>query len=244
MKSASRVWAIRVGVIVTLAVGVVAAFGRWRFRSDFASRADPVRQRVFAALEIHDPFSNQRSAELDRFDERFADNPSATVLHVVPGGVFLILAPLQFSSWLRGRYPRIHRWSGRLLIAGGIVFTLTGLYFGLLMPYGGFGEVSAIVVFASLFLLALGQGFVAIRRGQVARHREWMIRAFAIAVGVGTVRVVAGILDLALTPAGLAPTSLFALSLWTGWTVSLVAAETWVRYTRGLRLLAGPAEGA
>jgi uncharacterized membrane protein len=243
VKSTSGTWAIRVGVIVMLAVGLVAAAGRWRFPNDFANRADPVRQEVFVALEISDPFSNQRSAELDRFDERFAANPSVTVLHVVPGGVFLILAPLQFSSWLRGRHPRIHRWSGRLLIAGGIVFTLTGLYFGLLMPYGGFGEMSAIVVFASLFLLALSQGFAAIRRGEVDRHREWMIRAFAIAVGVGTVRVVAGILDIALTPMGLAPTSLFALSLWTGWTVSLAAGETWVRYTRGLRLLAVP-EGA
>jgi uncharacterized membrane protein len=220
---------------VTLAVGVVAAAGRWRFLSDFATRADPVRQDVFAALEINDPFSKQRSAELDRFDRRFAENPRATLLHVVPGGIFLILAPLQFSSWLRRRHPRIHRWSGRLLIAGGVVFTLTGLYFGLLMPYGGLGEVSAIVVFASVFLLALTQGFLAIRSGHVARHREWMIRAFAIAIGVGTVRVVAGILDIALTPMGLAPTSLFALSLWTGWTVSLVAAECWVRYTRGLR---------
>ena len=46
---------------------------------------------------------------------------------------------------------------------------------------------------------------------------------------------------IALTPAGLPPASLFALSLWTGWTISVVAGELWVRYTRGLRVAGIPA---
>jgi uncharacterized membrane protein len=243
-KSTPAVWAMWGCVIVTLVVGVGAAVGRGLFRGDFAIRADPVRQQMFAALKVTDPFSAQRSAELDRFDGRFAENPRATLLHIVPGGIFLILVPLQFSSWLRRRHVRFHCWCGRLLIVSGLVSTLAGLYFGLVMPYGGPGEVSAIVVFGGLYVLALSRGFFAIRKGQVARHREWMIRAFAIAVGIGTVRVVAGILDIALTPAGLRPTSLFALSLWTGWTISLAAGEFWVRYTRGARLLAAPAGAA
>lgn len=244
MKPTAPAWVMWVGVSVTLAIGVGAAVARWLYQGDLAVRADPVRQKIFSALELVDPFSAQRSAELDRFDARFAENSRATLLHIVPGGVFLILAPLQFSSWLRRRHLRIHRWSGRLLIGFGLVFALTGLYFGLLMPYGGFGEASAIAVFAVVFLLALSRGFVAIRKGQVALHREWMIRAFAIAVGVGSVRVVAGVLDIALTPAGLRPTSLFALSLWMGWTISLATAEYWVRYTRRLRLIDAPAGAA
>ena len=42
----------------------------------------------------------------------------------------------------------------------------------------------------------------------------------------------AAALDFALTPAGVRPPDLFALSLWIGWGVTLVAAELWIRYTR------------
>ena len=59
-----------------------------------------------------------------------------------------------------------------------------------------------------------------------------MIRAFAVAVGIATVRVVGMVLDVALTPAGVGPADVFVLSLWTGWTVTLAGAEGWIRYTR------------
>jgi hypothetical protein len=41
-----------------------------------------------------------------------------------------------------------------------------------------------IGLFGSLFLYALGKGFVHVRAGRVALHREWMIRAFAIALAI------------------------------------------------------------
>jgi hypothetical protein len=103
------------------------------------------------------------------------------------------------------------------------------------MPYGGLGEATAIAFFGGLFVVAVGRAFVAIRKHQVARHREWMIRAFAIAIGISTVRVVGAVFDFALTPTGLRPPALFALSLWTGWGVTLGAGELWIRYTRPRR---------
>jgi hypothetical protein len=118
-------------------------------------------------------------------------------------------------------------------VGAAIVTAPAGLYFGLLMPYGGLGEATATVFFGGLFVFSVGRAFVAIRRGQVARHREWMIRAFAIAIGISTVRVVGTAFDIVLTPAGLPPPELFVLSLWTGWTVTLAAGELWIRYTRG-----------
>jgi hypothetical protein len=117
-------------------------------------------------------------------------------------------------------------------VGAAIVSALAGLYFGLLMPYGGLGDATAIAFFGGILLLSVSLAFVAIRRGQVARHREWMIRAFAIAIGISTVRVVAAVLDVALTPEGVEPPEVFALSLWTGWTVTLAAGELWIRYTR------------
>ncbi len=220
------------GVAVLVAVGIVAAVGRAIFPSDLATRADPLRQQLLDALHRTDPFLPQRPGEIGRFDRRFAANPLATLMHVLPGGLFLILAPLQFSSRIRSRYIRFHRWSGRILVVTAVVTALAGLYFGLLMPYGGTGELTATLFFGGLFLVAVVRGFLAIRRRQVPRHREWMIRAFAIGIGISTVRIVSAALDFALTPAGIRPPDLFALSLWIGWGITLVAAELWIRYTR------------
>lgn len=221
------------GVLLLVIVGVVASVGRSYYRADFATRADPVRQRVLTALHREDPFQSGRAAELDRFDGRFATNPLMTLLHILPGGLILIFAPLQFSSRFRSRYIQWHRWSGRVLALTGFAAAGTGLYFGVLMPYGGAGEVTAIVFFGGVFVVALGRAIVAIRRHQVARHREWMIRAFAVAIGISTVRVVSAVLDILLTPKGLPPQDLFVLSLWMGWAMTLGAGELWIKYTRG-----------
>jgi hypothetical protein len=167
-----------------------------------------------------------------RFDSTFAARPVQTLLHVVPGGLFLALAPLQFWSRLRARHLWLHRWSGRLLLAAALTSGLQGLCFGLLTPFAGPPEGIAIALFGGLFVLALTRGFVAIRRHDQAGHREWMIRAFAIALGISTVRVLGAMFDLALTPVGVAPTIVFVISVWLGWTLTLGAAEAWIRRTR------------
>jgi hypothetical protein len=59
-----------------------------------------------------------------------------------------------------------------------------------------------------------------------------MIRAFALALAVSTVRIVGAVLDLTMTPAGYGPRPMFVVALWTGWVVTLGAAEIWVRYSR------------
>ena len=222
-------WAVTALLVI---VGVVAAIGRVAFTDDLTTRIDPLREQLMSALHRNDPFVLQRPAELARVDGSFATHPFLTLLHVIPGGIFLLLAPLQFSNWVRTRHIRLHRWSGRILLPAALVSVVASLYFGLLIPYGGPGEAAAIALFGGLFLFAMIRAFVAIRRGQVAQHREWMIRVFAIAIAISTVRVVAAIFDLALTPAGVRPPDLFVLSVWTGWVITVGAAELWIRYTR------------
>jgi hypothetical protein len=119
-----------------------------------------------------------------------------------------------------------------MLVAAAVVSVSSGLFFGLLMPFGGAAEVVAIALFGGLFLAALGRAVVAIRTGKVALHREWMIRAFAVAIGISTVRVFGAGLDLLLTPAGVRPDRVFVLSVWAGWVATLAAAELWIGRTR------------
>ncbi len=221
-----------IGVLLLVMLGVGSALGRGMFIDDFAARIEPGRQRFMEALDRDDPLAVERAADIAWLDRRFAAHPLATWLHILPGGAFLLLAPLQFSARIRQRHIRIHRWSGRLLVVAAIVMTVPAFYFGVLMPYAGLGEAMAIAIVGSLFLVAIGQGYIAIRRRQVARHREWMIRVFALALAISTVRIIMGVLDYALTPAGYSPRRIFVISVWIGWIITLGAAELWIRHTR------------
>ena len=222
------------GVALLVIIGLAAVAGRAVFTADLAARAQPIREQALGALHRDDPHMAERARDVDLVDRRFAAHPFVTLLHVIPGGLFLLLAPLQFFERIRRGHVRLHRWSGRSLVPLAFVSAASGLYFGLLMPYGGVGEATAIALFGGIFLTAVSRAFLAIRGRQVARHREWMIRAFAIAIGTSTVRLVALVLDLTITPAGFAPRDAFVLSIWTGWALTLGAAELWISYTRPL----------
>lgn len=228
-RAAQGLWC---AVVLLVAIGVAASVGRCVFLPDFVARMEPVRQDILQRLGIHDPYVLERAAAQVRFDGRFAAHPRATLLHIVPGGLFLLFAPLQFSSRVRNRHLTFHRWSGRLLALAAVTAASTGLYFGLLMPFAGTHESLPIALFGGLLLYSTSKAVVAIRSRQVARHREWMIRAFALALAISTVRIVGAVLDLTLTPAGLAPGPAFVVAIWTGWVITLVAAELWIRYTR------------
>src|SRR5215203_3454578 len=93
---------------------------------------------------------------------------------------FPTLVPFQFVRRIRSRHLNYHRWAGRMLVSIGLVIGLSALFMALVIPKGGWPERVVIGLFGSLFLFALIEGFLHIRAGLVALHREWMIRAFAI----------------------------------------------------------------
>jgi uncharacterized membrane protein len=161
---------------------------------------------------------------------RFNAYPKTTLAHVLPGILLLSLAPLQFSTRIRTKYPVLHRWSGRVLLTAAVLVGLSGLFFGALVPYAGLSEAVPSAVFGLFFLLATVQAFRAIRRRDLTRHREWVIRLVALAMGVGTIRLVGvGLVAIGVTEVP----QIVGLSFWSGWLLTLGAAEAWIRATRG-----------
>jgi uncharacterized membrane protein len=211
------------GVALLAAVGIAAAVGRAVSVVNGGLTYDQVRLLV----------PEKMVAEALQFDRWFAAFPSLTLLHVLFGGVFLILTPLQFSPRIRNRFIPFHRWSGRVLVLVALPVGISALVFIPLFPYGGFAAASAAFIADAFFLIALVSAFVAIRRGDVTRHREWMIRMFSIALGVANIRIV-GMILFALIGARVQDT--LGISFWTGWLSSLAVAELWIRYARALEL--------
>ena len=165
-------------------------------------------------------------------NDGFARHRRLTLMHIVPGMLFVVLGPLQFVRSLRSRYPAVHRWIGRTVLACGVVIGSTALVMSPRMAIGGPIETAATTLFAILFLFALGKAFAAIRRGKVALHREWMIRAFAVGLAVAFVRPIVGVFFATSPLTHLTPRDFFGPAFWLGFSVQTIAAEFWVRYTR------------
>lgn len=162
---------------------------------------------------------------LGSFDRGYAEHPVLAYLHILPGVLFLLGAPFQLSKRFRSRHLRGHRLFGRVLVAAGLVAGVFALAVGLVFPFGGVGEASATLLFGTWFVFALARAFLHARRRQIARHRAWMIRAVAMALAVGTIRIWIGLFegfDLLESEAA------FATAFWLAFSLHALLAEVWL----------------
>ena len=178
------------------------------------------------------PASPSGLPEAAALDGSFVRHSLLTMVHIVPGLLFVVLGPLQFVRTLRARRPRLHRWMGRVVVASGMIIGVTALVMSPQMAIGGANETAATMLFAILFLFALCRAFLAIRHGKVAMHREWMIRTFAIGLAVAFVRPIVGVFFATSRITHLTPHDFFGIAFWLGFTIQAIAAEIWINHTR------------
>lgn len=182
------------------------------------------------------PAPNPAAAQFVSLDDLFAHYPYLTLIHIIPGLLFMILGPLQFNSTLRARHPRWHRISGRIFLICSAIIGISALVMSLGMPaIGGVNQAAATTLFATFFLFALTKAFVYIRRREIVLHRQWMIRAFATGLAVATIRPIIGFFFATSRLTHLTPHEFFGTAFWLGFTLQLIAAEAWIHYTQELQ---------
>jgi uncharacterized membrane protein len=165
-------------------------------------------------------------------DQVFARHPILTMIHVIPGLLFMILGPFQFSKSIRARHLQWHRWNGRIFLAIGFIIGISALFMSFTMQsIGGVNQAAATVLFGCFFVFALGKALWHIWRREVALHRQWMIRAFAIGLAVATIRPIVGIFFATSRFSNLMPTQFFGTAFWIGFVLHLIAAEAWINAT-------------
>ena len=150
-------------------------------------------------------------------------NQTAVILHVVGGMLTLGLGPFNFLTRLREKRPFVHRWIGRVYLLGVLVGGLAGLY----MSTFAYTGIVATLGFASLAVLWLSSGFMAlreIRQGNVDAHRRWMVRNFALTFAAVTLRIEMGLLTIAFgQEVG------YMIVAWLCWLPNLLIVEWWMR---------------
>ena len=149
--------------------------------------------------------------------------------HVFPAALALALGPWQFMPRLRRRRPALHRWTGRAYLGVGV---LVGGLFGLCLSplaQGGPAARVGLGAMALAWLFTGARAWLAIRRGDVAAHRRWMVRNFAITLAAVTLRLE---LSAALF-ASLSFEVTYPVVAWLSWLPNLAVAELWLRRSNG-----------
>jgi uncharacterized membrane protein len=174
-------------------------------------------------------FSGGASNPAAALDRGFARHAALTFVHILPGALFLSLATVQFARSFRQKHWQLHRRLGRILVITGLITGTSALVMSFKMNIGGPNETAATTLFAIVFLICLIKAYLFIRRKQVARHREWMIRAYGVGLGVATTRPIVGMF---FAFRRLTPHEFFGIAFWLGFTTTFLAAEAWIDYTR------------
>ena len=167
---------------------------------------------------------------------RFAASPVPVVVHIISAVAYAVLGAFQFSAALRRRRPGWHRMAGRVLVLLGLAVASSALWLTLFLPrQPGTGELAYVfrLLFATGMAASIMVGFAAIRRGDVARHRAWMTRAYALALGAATQVFTLGIGGAVFGTSELATD----LSLGAGWAINLAIAEYVIRRTVSRRTI-------
>jgi uncharacterized membrane protein len=176
--------------------------------------------------------------EITPDNARFFAAPVPVVLHLVSSVIYCLLGAFQLAPGFRRRNPGWHRAAGWILVPCGLVAALSSLWMTQFYPPGGSPPASfdgpflyAIrLVAGSAMALFLCLGLAAVMKRDIAGHRAWMMRAYALGLGAGT--QVFTHLPWFLFPAiqgELART----LCMGAGWAINLAVAEWFIARKAG-----------
>ena len=101
--------------------------------------------------------------------------------HALAAGIISLGGALQLVPKLRSRFPRFHRWNGRLFLLTVIGLSLSGFYLVLVRASAPVGLDSlGILLNGALILGFVAATYFAVRRRDLVAHREWAMRLYLV----------------------------------------------------------------
>ncbi len=171
----------------------------------------------------------QIATSADITPERFSNSPFPVVIHIISVSFYAILGAFQFAPKFRRNHRKWHRRSGKLLILCGYTTALSGLWMSHFYPWPEFDGQTLYVmrIFVGLgMLISLSLAIFAIKQRKFTKHGNWMIRAYALAMGAGTQLFTH--IPWAIFP-DLQSELFRAISMGAGWLINIVIAELIIR---------------
>jgi uncharacterized membrane protein len=163
-------------------------------------------------------------------DQHFARFIFPLRLHIAGGMGALLAGPWQFSQNLRSRHLNLHRWFGRFYLLEVGLGSTAGFFMACVSKEGlpthlGFG------ILAVLWFFTGWQAYRNVRSGDIAAHRRWMVRNFALTLAAVTIRIQ---LPMMLGPLHWSFHVSFIIVSWLCWVPNALIAE-WMLHREARR---------
>jgi uncharacterized membrane protein len=104
--------------------------------------------------------------------------------HAILGTLALLSGPPQFSTRLRQRWRAFHRILGRVYVASVLLAAVLALTIS-----AGHPLFPATCVQAGAWIICTVAAFLTARNRQIAQHRQWMVRSYAVTFTFITTRL-------------------------------------------------------
>ncbi len=149
----------------------------------------------------------------------------AFFVHVFTAIFTLLAGFTQFSSSLREQYPLLHSRIGWLYIVAILVFAAPS---GLVLGYyanGGFWSQVSFGLLGVFWFWFTYQAWQSLRIQDYSKHRNYMIRSFALTFSAITLRLWKYIIVFLVAPR---PMTVYRIVAWLGWVLNLLLAEYFI----------------
>jgi len=163
----------------------------------------------------------------------YVENEGLLLSHIVSAMLAVVIGCLQMLPSIRVNRPAVHRYLGRVYAVSVAVSAVVGFLLAKI-AFGGTVTMVGFRVLAVLWFATLVPAVIRIRQGDVAAHRRWMIRNYALTFAAVMLRVW---LSVAI-PLGVEFIDIYRVVAWLSWIPNLIAAELYVRRRPGLQSLA------
>lgn len=184
-----------IGVLLVLRrVGIMAGYGKWLISPRFP------------------------------LDSGLRNYPVFTIIHIIPGLVFILLGPFQFLKTNTVR-PGKSRFA---FIISSYIIGISALVMPFItLPLGGLNEAVASCFFALYFLVSITRSLR--NRYRPGLQWEWLLRTYAVGLAFATVRP---IMALSFVFFGLRPQTFLGTAFWIGFSLHAIIAEIWINMNR------------
>jgi hypothetical protein len=101
--------------------------------------------------------------------------------HISGGLLALVLGPLQFWAGFRNRYLHVHRWMGRLYVAGIFVGSMSSITLALTTGMAiHWNWALSLIALAFAWISTTGMAFRFVLLKRINLHKEWMVRSYVV----------------------------------------------------------------
>lgn len=151
---------------------------------------------------------------------------TAFYIHIVLGGLALLIGWVQFNSKWRSKNLKLHKLIGKVYIIS-VLLSATGGFYIALFATGGFAAAAGFMCLAVIWFYTTFTAYTSIRNKQVEQHQKMMIYSYAACFAAVTLRVWLPLLTAAFgdfIPA-------YITVAWLSWIPNLIVAHLIIKRT-------------